>query len=248
MKFITDGLILKEQTIKEKDKLVTVFTKSNGLIRCFVRNARNIKGALSSSTQPLNYSRLSIYEGRDSYIIDEADSIVMFYELREDLEKLTLANYFCEVCCRMLPDGQPADELLSLILNSLHVLLNTDKPLLIIKSVFELRFMGISGFMPDILCCSECGEYETDKMYFLNNESKLICSECFKAGDASPLSRSAVRGLRTALLADPKRIFAFELEGESLYQLANCAERFLLTHSGQEFPTLLLYKDIRDLN
>ena len=122
MRFTTDGLILKEQTIKEKDKLVTVFTRSNGLIRCFVRNARNIKSVLSSSTQPLNYSRLSIYEGRDSYIIDEADSIAMFYELREDLEKLSLANYFCEVCCRMLPDGQPADELLSLILNSLYVL------------------------------------------------------------------------------------------------------------------------------
>ena len=248
MRFTTDGLILKEQKKKKKDKLVTVFTRSNGLIRCFVRNARNIKSVLSSSTQPLNYSRLSIYEGRDSYIIDEADSIAMFYELREDLEKLSLANYFCEVCCRMLPDGQPADELLSLILNSLYVLLNTDKHPLLIKSVFELRFMGVSGFMPDILCCCECGDYEAEKMYFLLNESKLICSRCYKSGDACPLSRCALMGLRTALLTDPKRLFAFELEGESLYQLADCAEKFLLTHSEQPFPSLLLYKDIRNMN
>ncbi len=248
MNQVTDGLILKEQPIKEKDKLVTVFTRSKGIIRCFVRNAKSIKNSLSHTTQTLNYSRLSIYEGRGSYIIDEAESIAMFYDLRMDLEKLSLANYLCEICARMMPEEQPSEEILSLILNTLYVLNETDKNPLLVKSVFELRFMALSGFMPDIICCDNCKEYETDPMFFLPLEAKILCSKCHEHEDACMLSLSAVKALRTALLSDPKRIFAFELSGNSLLQLADCAEKYLLIHSEHELPSLLLYKDIRDMN
>ena len=43
MKFWTDGLIIKEQNIGEQDKLVHALTKSNGVIKAFVRGAKNIK-------------------------------------------------------------------------------------------------------------------------------------------------------------------------------------------------------------
>ena len=43
MRTNTDGLILKEQNIGEKDKLVTVLTRHNGLVRAFVRGAKSYK-------------------------------------------------------------------------------------------------------------------------------------------------------------------------------------------------------------
>ena len=43
MKFRTDGLIIKEQNIGEQDKLVYVLTKSNGVIKAFVKGAKNVK-------------------------------------------------------------------------------------------------------------------------------------------------------------------------------------------------------------
>lgn len=43
MKFRTEGLIIKEQNIGEQDKLVFALTKSNGVIRAFVKGAKNIK-------------------------------------------------------------------------------------------------------------------------------------------------------------------------------------------------------------
>ncbi|MBQ5566120.1 MAG: recombination protein O N-terminal domain-containing protein, partial [Clostridia bacterium] len=36
MKFNTDGLVIREQSIKEQDKLITVLTRSDGLIRAFI--------------------------------------------------------------------------------------------------------------------------------------------------------------------------------------------------------------------
>ena len=49
MKFKTDGLIIKEQSIGEQDRLVTVLTASNGIIKAFVKGAKKIKNVLPHS-------------------------------------------------------------------------------------------------------------------------------------------------------------------------------------------------------
>lgn len=54
MKFRTEGLIIKEQNIGEQDKLVFALTKSNGVIRAFVKGAKNIKnGKMCGGISPL---------------------------------------------------------------------------------------------------------------------------------------------------------------------------------------------------
>ena len=65
MQINTDGLIIREQSIGESDRLVTVLTREQGILRAFVRGAKAMKSRSASSTQLLCYSRLSIYEGRE---------------------------------------------------------------------------------------------------------------------------------------------------------------------------------------
>ena len=43
MTFNENGLILKEQNIGERDKLVTVLTANHGVLRAFVRGASGAK-------------------------------------------------------------------------------------------------------------------------------------------------------------------------------------------------------------
>ena len=81
MKIKTNGLILNEQTIGENDKLVTVLTETNGIIRCFAKGAKLLKSRKGIAVQTFSYSRLSIYHGRDEYIIDEVESIKLFFVL-----------------------------------------------------------------------------------------------------------------------------------------------------------------------
>lgn len=67
------------------------------MVRASARGARNLKSRNASATQLLSYSRLSLYKGREKYIIDDAQPIQVFFDLRSDLEKLALAQYFCEL-------------------------------------------------------------------------------------------------------------------------------------------------------
>ena len=93
MKFRTEGLIIKEQNIGEQDKLVFALTKSNGVIRAFVKGAKHQNGKCAAASL-LSYSRLTIYKGRESYIIGEAQPIRIFSKLRSDVTKCALHSIF----------------------------------------------------------------------------------------------------------------------------------------------------------
>lgn len=246
MKISTNGLILNEQTIGENDKLVTVLTSTNGIIRCFAKGAKLLKNRKGIAVQALSYSRLSIFHGRDKYIIDEAEPISIFFELRNDLERLSLAQYFCELAIYTIPENAPADEFLSLVLNSLYLLTENKKPPLMIKAVYELRLLSLLGYMPYLVCCDECKCYESDTMYYLFGENKLLCHNCFNGDPNSmPLSRGALTAMRYSIFAEPKKIFSFAVSDPSLRQFADCAERITLQTVEHSFKSLDFYQQIR---
>ena len=87
MKFRTEGLIIKEQNIGESDKLVHALTKSNGVVKAFVRGAKNIKNQKCAASSLLSYSMLTFHPGRDSYSIGDARSLHIFSKLRDIFQK-----------------------------------------------------------------------------------------------------------------------------------------------------------------
>lgn len=247
MKIVTKGLVLMEQNVGEADKLVTVLTESNGIIRCFARNAKNIKSKLCIGTQSLCYSRFFIFKGRDKYIIDKAEPINVFYDLRLDIEKLALAQYFCEIMMCVVPEGSDAVPYLRLILNSLYFIAEDKKPRSLIKAVFELRCLSIAGFMPDLVCCDRCKKYESEPMYFSESEGNLLCSSCYKGETGyTPLCMGALTAMRYSIYSEFKKIFSFNVTGEARREYSLASERYLLYVTGRRFNSLDFYYSVKE--
>ena len=87
----TRGLVIREQTIGESDRLVTLLTADYGLIRAFVRGAKQVKNRLASSTSLFAYSDFQLYRGRDTFVVDNASPVEVFFDLRKDIERLAAA-------------------------------------------------------------------------------------------------------------------------------------------------------------
>ena len=246
MRIQTKGLILTEQSVGESDKLVTVLTESDGIIRCFAKNAKNINSNLCVGTQSLCYSRLSIFKGRDKYIIDQAESLSVFYELRLDIEKLALAQYFCELMINIVPEGAETVPYLRLILNSLYFVANGKRPMPLIKAVFELRLLSLAGFMPNLVCCDKCKIYESKLMYFSKAEGTLLCDSCYKGGENYiPLSIGALTSMRHSIYADFEKIFSFNVTGTALQEFSCAAEQYLIYTVGRHFASLDFYNTMK---
>ena len=246
MKFQTDGLIIKEQNIGEQDKLVYALTKSNGIIKAFVRGAKNIKNQKCAATSLLSYSRLTIYKGRDSYIIGEARSIRIFSKLRSDVGNMCLAQYFCELAITICPREQNAEKFLSLILNSIYLLSEGKRSAKLIKPCLEMRLASMAGYMPDLRMCRECGEYSADIMYFLPRTGMLECYNCHtnKTELAVMLKSSTLMALRHTVYADDDKLFSFALPDEELDVLNTASESYLKFRFEKDFSTLTFYKAI----
>ena len=244
MRTNTDGLILKEQNIGEKDKLVTVLTRHNGLVRAFVRGAKSVKNRKNSSTGMFCFSKLSLYKTKDTYIIDEAEPIELFFELRNDLEKLSLAQYFAELVITLVQEDEPAEEYLRLILNSLHFLAKDKMPNEQVKAITELRLMCIAGFMPNLVACDRCGEYETDTMYFDVEDGLLYCENCVPTDMIFQLDIGLVKALRHIAFSDFEKIYSFKMEEYALPDLSYVTEKYLLSKLQRNFKTLEFYKEI----
>lgn len=246
MKFRTEGLIIKEQNIGEQDKLVFALTKSNGVIKAFVRGAKNIKNQKCASTSLLSYSRLTIYKGRDSYIIGDAQTIRIFSKLRSDVKKMCLAQYFCELALTICPREQNSGAFLSLFLNSLYLLGEDKRSADLIKPCFEMRLASMAGYMPDLRMCRGCGEYCTDTMYFLPRLGVLECSSCrVKNGEiAIELNSSTLTALRHTVYADDNKLFSFSLSPQGLDVINQASESYLKYRFEKDFKTLTFYKMI----
>ena len=147
MQMETDGLMIGEQSVGESDRLVTVLTRDEGVVRAFARQAKRTGSTKVSATQLFCYSRLTLYKGREKYIIDDARPIELFFDLRRDIERLALAQYFCELARSLAPQEAPAGDFLRLLLNSFHFLSKGTRPPLLLKAVVEMPHLraGVSG-------------------------------------------------------------------------------------------------------
>lgn len=245
MRTNTDGLILKEQNIGEKDKLVTVLTRHNGLVRAFVRGAKSFKNRKNSATGMFCYSKISLYQTKDSYIIDEAEPIETFFGLREKLEKISLAQYFSELIMTLVQEEEPAEEYLRLILNSLHFLSKDKLPVEQVKAITELRLMCIAGYMPRLVACERCGEYETNTMYFDAEDGLLYCENCASTNAVFSLDIGLVKALRHIAFSDFEKIYSFKIEDYALPDLSYITEKYLLAQLGKGFKTLDFYNSVK---
>lgn len=244
MRLNTDGLVIREQNIGEADRRVTLLTRDYGLVHAFARGARRIKSNALTATQLLSYSRFSIFQGRESYIIDEAEPIEVFFTLRGNMENLSLALYFAQLMAELAPELDDASAYLRLILNTLHLLAAGKRPPLQLKAIFELRLLSVAGYMPNLIACEACGAFESDPMFFDSAHGRLYCANCRPKAAHVTLPIGVVTAMRHIVFSDFDKVYRFTLPDESLRELAHISERYLLAQTQRGFQTLDFYHQI----
>lgn len=239
----TDGIVIREQTTGEQDRLVTLLTREKGIIKGFVNGGRNPRNKNVAATGLLCYSDFSIEKTkRDVYVIKEATAKEVFFSLRENIVALSLAQYFAELTYELAPREEDSSEFLSLLLNAVFLVTKAQKDMSIIKAATELRMLCLSGYMPSLVACANCGQYESENMYFDLNSGELFCEECNLKSSLQKLSLGTVSAMRFICFSEPKKIFSFNLPREDLDNLSWVTEIYLKNITNRKYKTLDFYK------
>lgn len=248
MKFTTDGLVIKENNVGESDRVVQVLTRNMGIISAFVSGARKPKSKNAAATALLCYSHLTFTQTKDTYRITESEAINVFFDLRADIERLSLAQYICELCQVLVPYGVEGEEYLRLALNSLHFIAKGKHDIYALKALTELRMMVISGFMPDLVGCRECGTDRSFPMWLDLSGGDMLCNGCKSAepinGQFAELDKTTFAAMRHIVYSDLERLYSFSLPPQNARYLSFVTERYLMAQTDRKFKTLEFFHSL----
>lgn len=148
------GINLKSTPLGETDRLLTILTDEQGLIRVVAPGARKHKSSLGGRSSLFVVNQLLLAKGKNLDKITQAESIESFPGLSQDLRKLTAAQYLAELTlCQALSD-QPQSELLCLLREHLSRIEKFSAAVTLpslVHATFHL--LALAGLAPQLYTC-----------------------------------------------------------------------------------------------
>lgn len=231
------AIVLKSQAFKERDRLVTLLTEHHGKITGIAKGAIHSKrygGALDLFTCIEVYYK----ENQNSELvrIDEANIRRDFLKLRENLENISAAGYFADLCLRLTEEKHSAREVFLLLTHYLFLLEENLATIEIVRS-FEIKLLERLGWAPVLEECVGCHtpffgeELSPENSVVAMNLEKggFLCHQCASSAARSlPLAALLwmIQARETKIQHTPSLSFPLELMNESALVL----QQFLRWH------------------
>lgn len=251
MQVTANGLVIREKMLSNDNRLITILTEEYGVVRAFVKSLKKLSGSLAAATDLFAYSSFVLFHNKEQYSINSAETNRIFYRLREDLEKTSLASYMGQLAEELAPEGEEAREYLHFFLNCLHLLEQDKRTTDFIKPVFELRMLTMAGYMPDLVGCQNCGEYEAEGFFFFPTTGALLCSSCCQGVPPQGsicLTAAQLSAMRHIIYSEANRVFQFKMSPEGLINLGKITEFYLKTQLDKSFSALDFYHSLKNMN
>lgn len=263
VKKTVDGLVLREVSVGESDKILTVLT-ADGQITLMAKGARSVKSKFLPVCRLFTYANFEYYE-RGGYCWVAGGSVnESFFSLGSNITGFALASYVLQLASEITGEGVEASEILRMTLNTLYAIEKQLRPYDQLKAVYELFAADVSGFEPDLTVCSVCEKTVDGDMWLDVMNGCIVCAKCQSERSGGslpvpetdryetrnilvPLDPSALAAMRHVQSAPMSRIFSFSLKTkEALDSFSRAAETYIVNHLERSFDTLEFYRTVKE--
>ncbi|SEG12725.1 DNA replication and repair protein RecO [Eubacterium ruminantium] len=170
------GIVLSAALYGDYGKRLIILTENLGRITVFAKNIRKQTSRLTAAGQSFVMGTFKLRPGRDSYTLVAADIDNSFLELSYDMDKFSLASYFCEFASYYTREGLAAADELNLLYLAFKALIRDNISDRTVRLIYELKFMDIEGEVPEVASFTRITEEER---FVLNNILSLPISRVF---------------------------------------------------------------------
>ena len=251
------GLNVRETETGDYDKIITLVTAEYGKLSVTAKGVKSLKNKNMAVCQPFCYSTYTLKKSKKFWYVEEAELIESFYGLRGDLDKFSLAAYFCDVLCDVSIENAPDVEMLRLTLNTLYATANREREELSkIKAAFEMRAAALLGFLPELSGCDVCGCEPARDVYLDIMNGRLLCPDCKPRAEKEEamiegtarlyfiITPAVLLAMRYIISCPQEKLLGFTLSEDDMYILSKACEAYLLNHLEHSFSTLEFYKSV----
>ncbi len=227
--FKARGVVIKENIINDKDKTLIILSKDYGKLNVWAKNSRSSKSKLLAGSTLFTYADFIIsssntysssnFNNAKNLFVNQVDVIKKFYDISKDLHKIALASYIIELTEKNIQDDFEVNDTLFLLINCLNRLNNSkvddDNFNALISKIYELKFLELNGYKPEIFMCRECGldNNSTNDLKIYFNENGYVCIRCkdnsYDNNNLVCVNKSVLQVLDHIFKADIKQLFSF---------------------------------------
>ena len=193
----TQAIVLGHIEYGEADRILKLFTFEKGKITAIARGVRKIHSRKAGHLEPFTRVNLFLAKGRNLDIVTQAETDDSYIGLRDKLSLLAYASYVVEVLDRFTFEEGHNVALFRLLADTLKRLETKPNPETVIH-YFEVRFLDLLGFRPQLFGCVDCGkEILEQDQFFSPLLGGVVCPKCGSSrSEAWPISQDVLRYLR----------------------------------------------------
>ncbi len=192
-----EALILRHSDWGEADRLLVLYTRELGKVRAVAKGVRKLSSRKAGHLEPFMQSSLLLAQGKDLWIVTQAEMMEAFQPLRESLELTGFAAYTAELIDRFVVEELADPSLYTLAQQTWKRLSEGEDALLVVR-FFELKLLDRVGFRPLLFQCAVCGEeIKPQDQYFSAAQGGAVCPRCgMNSPGAREISMNALKYLR----------------------------------------------------
>ena len=202
----TEAVVLRSFRLGEADRVLHVYTQASGRVGVIAKGVRRTKSRFGGRLEPFSHVELSVHRGRGELGTVTGASLVRSHDrVRADGYRLQVGLVGLEAMLRLFTEEERNDRAFLALTRFLDALDEREpqrggRPALdpLVLS-FQLKLLWLSGFLPHLGSCVECGADEA-LVAFLPSAGGAVCAACDPGGIA--LSQDGLRML-AALLGAP---------------------------------------------
>lgn len=177
--FRASAIVLRHSDWGEADRLLTLYTREQGMVRALAKGARKVTSRKAGHLQPFTHITVQLAKGRDLLIVTQVETVNAFLPLHDNLMKTGYAAYAIELLLRFSYEDEGANpSIFRLLVETLERLEKEEDAWLPLR-YYEMRFLDAVGFRPQLFECVNCGrEIRPEDQFFSFLAGGVVCPRC----------------------------------------------------------------------
>ncbi len=175
----SQGIVFRHVKAAGGRKIILLFTEKYGKISVGTSINEKSKTRSSLALRPFTQGNYQIFQGRNYYNLDRAETIRSFYGIGEDIDKYMAAAYVLEMTEKVVPEELSQPGAFKLLIEFLKELEDRKTRHLTLVLAYEIKLIKLLGCFPELNRCTNCGKAEKSR-HFAINLGGLLCEDCFE--------------------------------------------------------------------
>jgi DNA repair protein RecO (recombination protein O) len=200
--FKTEAVVLRSIRYGEADRVLHLYTLEKGRVGAIAKGVRKTRSRFGARLEPFSHVELLLHGGRgELHTVTGADLVRSHDPARTNGYRLAVGHIGLEAMLRLFVEqgaNTPAFHAVTRFLDLLDGLAaNGAEPALdpLVLS-FQLKLLWLSGYLPHLASCAECGEPRA-LVAFSAKAGGAVCEAC--RADALPVSADGFTAIRHLL-------------------------------------------------